>query len=75
MLDAVATHAERERDRAAVTTTDGHRLDYDDGWVLARESGTEPLVRVVAEATDPDRARELLEAVLEPTEHARARSS
>jgi phosphomannomutase/phosphoglucomutase len=71
MLDAVAAHAEHERDRAEVTTTDGHRLDYDDGWVLARESGTEPLVRVVAEATAPGRARELLESVREPIEGAR----
>jgi phosphomannomutase/phosphoglucomutase len=71
MLDAVAAHVERERDRADVTTTDGYRLDYDDGWVLARESGTEPLVRVVAEATDPGRAQELLESVREPIEQAR----
>ena len=40
-------------------TTDGYRLDYDDGWVLARPSGTEPLVRVYAEATERDRATEL----------------
>jgi phosphomannomutase/phosphoglucomutase len=71
MLEAVAAHADEERGRAEVTTTDGYRLDYDDGWVLARESGTEPLVRVVAEATDPDRARELLESVREPIERAR----
>jgi phosphomannomutase/phosphoglucomutase len=71
MLDAVAAHAEREHDRAEVTATDGYRLDYGDGWVLARESGTEPLLRVYAEAAGEDRARELLDAVCEPIERAK----
>jgi phosphomannomutase/phosphoglucomutase len=62
MLTAVAEMAERERDRGAdLTTIDGHRLDYGDAWVLARPSGTEPLVRVYAEAGDPGRARDLAE--------------
>jgi phosphomannomutase/phosphoglucomutase len=71
MLDAVAVRAESERDSAEVTTTDGYRLDYGDGWVLARESGTEPLVRVVAEARDPGRARELLEGMRRAIERGR----
>jgi phosphomannomutase/phosphoglucomutase len=71
MLDAVAVRAESERDGAEVTTTDGYRLDYGDGWVLARESGTEPLVRVVAEARDPGRARELLEGMRRAIERGR----
>ncbi len=42
-----------------VTTLDGYRVDFGDAWVLARPSGTEPVVRVYAEAGEPDRAREL----------------
>jgi len=44
---------------ATLDTTDGWRLDYGDGWVLARPSGTEPVVRVYAEARTPERAEEL----------------
>jgi phosphomannomutase/phosphoglucomutase len=44
---------------ADLTTTDGYRLDHGDAWVLVRPSGTEPLVRVYAEATDRGRAEEL----------------
>ncbi len=65
MLDAVADLAEREQERkgAELTTIDGYRLDYGDAWVLARPSGTEPLVRVYAEAGDHERARELADRV------------
>lgn len=57
MLDAVESYAETAD--ATVTTIDGYRLDYGDGWVLARPSGTEPLVRIYAEARSPDRAQSL----------------
>jgi len=43
------------------TTIDGYRLDYGDAWVLARPSGTEPVVRIYAEATDAERASTLAE--------------
>jgi phosphoglucosamine mutase len=33
-----------------VSTIDGIRVETNDGWVLVRPSGTEPLVRVTAEA-------------------------
>ena len=54
-----AARAYAEASGAALDTTDGYRLDFDDGWVLVRPSGTEPKVRVYAEATDPDRAATL----------------
>ena len=60
----LAAAAERARTAdAEVTTTDGYRLDYGDAWVLVRPSGTEPLVRVYAEAREEERARDLAEGV------------
>ena len=56
---------------ADVTTLDGYRLDYGDGWVLARPSGTEPLVRVYAEGPTDDRARALLDGMCEVMEVGR----
>ncbi|PSQ42114.1 phosphoglucosamine mutase [Halobacteriales archaeon SW_7_68_16] len=58
---------------AEVTTVDGHRLDYGDAWVLARESGTEPVFRVYAESADPDRAGELARGMAETIRAARDR--
>ncbi|WP_254521825.1 phosphoglucomutase/phosphomannomutase family protein [Natrinema caseinilyticum] len=46
-----------------VNTADGFKLLLADGsWLLVRPSGTEPVLRVYAEAEDEDRVRELLEA-------------
>ncbi len=62
MLAAVADRAETTD--ADVTDIDGHRFDFGDGWVLARPSGTEPLIRVYAEARERDRAETLLQDML-----------
>ena len=43
------------------TTIDGVRVSLDEGWFLIRASGTEPLVRIAAEARDPDAADEVFE--------------
>jgi phosphomannomutase len=41
--------------------TDGVRLSRDDGWLHVRASGTEPLLRIIAEATDRERAEALVD--------------
>jgi phosphomannomutase/ADP-glucose pyrophosphorylase len=46
---------------AGITRKDGTRLDFEDGsWLLLRPSGTEPVVRVYAEAETQDRAQALV---------------
>ncbi|AXR80388.1 phosphoglucosamine mutase [Natrarchaeobaculum sulfurireducens] len=70
MLDAAANHAQAAD--AELNTRDGYRLDYGDAWVLARPSGTEPLVRVYAEARDEDRATELATELYETLLDAKA---
>ncbi|WP_339104116.1 phosphoglucosamine mutase [Haloterrigena salinisoli] len=44
-----------------IDALDGVRIDHGDGWTLVRPSGTEPVVRITAEARDDDRADELFE--------------
>jgi phosphomannomutase/phosphoglucomutase len=58
LLDAAEAYA-RGAD-ADLETTDGYRLDYGDAWLLVRPSGTEPKIRVYAEARDAARAERLV---------------
>jgi len=47
-----------------VTSTDsmeGRRFRFDHGWLIVRFSGTEPLVRVYAEADTPERVESLMD--------------
>ncbi|MBC7218594.1 MAG: phosphoglucosamine mutase [Hadesarchaea archaeon] len=43
-----------------VLKVDGVRVELLDGWVLVRASGTEPYIRLTAEARTPGRAEEIL---------------
>ncbi len=45
--------------------TDGARVEYEDGWILIRPSGTEPIARIMAESKSERRAKELLEMGIE----------
>jgi phosphoglucosamine mutase len=49
---------------ASVSTVDGIRLNFNDGWLLVRASGTEPKIRVTAEAKSKERAKEIYDAAL-----------
>jgi len=54
--------AERARERFDdVSALDGIRVETETGWFLVRASGTEPLVRITAEARDERDADELFE--------------
>ncbi|WP_299235458.1 phosphoglucosamine mutase [Natronomonas sp.] len=57
-MAAVETRVRSEY--GSVETLDGVRVELDDGWFLIRASGTQPLVRLTAEARSPERAEALL---------------
>ena len=44
-----------------IDTIDGIKIWYEDGWVLIRPSGTEPIFRIFAEAKQQERAEELMQ--------------
>lgn len=61
LVVALKDWVRKEHPKARVDETDGIKIYFDDGWVLARPSGTEPLFRVYAESREERRSRELAE--------------
>lgn len=48
-----------------VSTVDGVKIDFEDGWVHLRRSNTEPIIRIYSEAATEERANELARQVME----------
>jgi len=48
----------------SINTIDGWRLEFEDGWALIRLSGTEPKIRITAEAREETRAKEIYNTVI-----------
>ena len=48
-----------------VTTIDGVKIDFADGWVHLRKSNTEPIIRIYSEAATETRANELAQQVMQ----------
>lgn len=51
-----------------VDRTDGVKIFLEDGWVLLRPSGTEPIFRIFTEARTPERAQKLAEDYMRKVE-------
>lgn len=59
LIAAVRRWVRAQHPKAKVDETDGIKIYFDDGWVLARPSGTEPIFRVYAESKQASRAKAL----------------
>ena len=59
-LDAVYSALTKAFSDASADKQDGLRLEWPDRWVHVRPSGTEPIVRVIAEAPTEAAAKELI---------------
>ena len=57
--DFRSAHAERTPDM-----TDGVRVEWSDAWLHVRASNTEPLLRVIVEADDRERAEQLFDGAM-----------
>lgn len=48
-----------------ISTIDGVKIDFEEGWVHLRKSNTEPIIRVYSEALSAEKAKSLAEPVME----------
>jgi len=72
VVEWVGEKLQKEADR--IVTIDGVKVFWDGGWMLLRPSGTEPLLRLFAEAKDPKRAREFADLGLAAVREALAQA-
>ena len=73
VMERVRERLLADYDESRVSTLDGVRVETTDGWFLLRASGTQPLVRVTAEAHEKQRAAALFAEASEYVETARER--
>ncbi len=53
-----------------LNTADGLRFEFPDSWVLIRPSGTEPVIRIIAESGSKKQTDELIEKGMEMVQHS-----
>ena len=63
--DAILQKAEELYQQYNPDTTDGVKIDFEDGWVHLRKSNTEPIIRVYSEGITKEKARTLAEKVVQ----------
>jgi len=63
-VDNVLELIAAKNDHHNVSTIDGVKIDYEDGWVHLRKSNTEPIIRVYSESTSAEKARNLAEKII-----------
>ena len=55
----------------SVDNTDGMKLNFSDGWLLVRPSGTEPKIRITAEAKSEEKVAQLYDMCMKAIEESR----
>ena len=65
LLAKVAAFYKSDAAVEKVTTIDGVKIDFADGWVHLRKSNTEPIIRIYGEAATEARANELAQQVMQ----------
>jgi len=63
LLKKVAEKYSAEKN-CQVSTIDGVKIDFEDGWVHLRKSNTEPIIRIYSEAHTETRANELAQQII-----------
>ncbi len=57
-VDAILSNLEQKYKHEKITTIDGLKIDFEDGWVHLRKSNTEPIIRIYAESEGEQKAND-----------------
>ena len=63
-VDEILSALEDKYKNEKITTIDGLKIDFKEGWVHLRKSNTEPIIRIYAESEGEDKANALAENMI-----------
>jgi len=63
-LDPLFDHIKKQYTSYPVSTIDGVKIDFEDGWVHLRPSNTEPIIRIYAESTSEEKSTAYADKVI-----------
>ena len=63
-VDKILESIENKFAHEQVSTIDGVKIDFENGWVHLRKSNTEPIIRIYAESKDEHSANNLAEKII-----------
>ncbi len=67
-VDAVLEHVKNEiskQDNVEISTIDGVKMDFEEGWVHLRKSNTEPIIRVYSESVSEEKAEFMAKMIMD----------
>jgi len=63
-VDAILSVLEKKYKNEQITTIDGLKIDFEEGWVHLRKSNTEPIIRIYAESEGEAKANAFAEKMI-----------
>ena len=63
-VDNILSTLEEKYKEEQITTIDGLKIDFEDGWVHLRKSNTEPIIRIYAESEGEEKANSFAEKMI-----------
>lgn len=63
-VDAILVAIEKKYAKEEVSTIDGVKIDFSEGWVHLRKSNTEPIIRIYSESKDEQSANNLAQSII-----------
>ena len=64
LVDAILSTLEQKYKREQITTIDGLKIDFEDGWVHLRKSNTESIIRIYAESEGEEKANAIAQKMI-----------
>jgi phosphomannomutase len=58
-MDVLLKHIADKYSGEKISTIDGVKIDFEEGWVHLRKSNTEPVIRIYSESVSHERSEEL----------------